>query len=401
MLDGALESGIRHNPHGIFLQLDDNLIPLVTNRGSTGELSVDRRTFLKDAMLASSACAVAGAIRAQDAATVPIKRIAVEETFALPEVLDALRTLVEAEPDREPGLTAPPYVVTDTIQALTDLGADRIAAMDAAGVDVQVLSHWSPGVQPFDPEQANELARLVNDRLAEAIGRFPDRLAGLATVAPQDPAAAAGELERAMSGLGLNGLLINSHTNGEHLDDPKFWPILEAAQALNAPVYLHPRTPPAQMYEAFSDYLMDRALWGFAAETSLHVVRLIMGGVFDQFPRLQVVLGHMGEGIPFWLSRLDEVSTRTGMPELQRRPSDYFRDNIHITTSAMFWDPVLTLCIDALGVDRIMFAVDSPFASSEQGTRWLDNAPISAADCRMIYQENAERVFSLKTESME
>jgi len=204
-----------------------------------------------------------------------------------------------------------------------------------------------------------------------------------------------------MSGLGLNGLLINSHTNGEHLDDPKFWPILEAAQALNAPVYLHPRTPPAQMYDAFSDYLMDRALWGFAAETSLHVVRLIMGGVFDQFPRLQVVLGHMGEGIPFWLSRLDEVSARTGMPELQRRPSDYFRDNIHITTSAMFWDPVLTLCIDALGVDRIMFAVDSPFASSEQGTRWLDNAPISAADRRMIYQENAERVFSLKTESME
>ncbi len=346
-------------------------------------------------MLASSACAVAGAARAQDAAAAPIRRIAVEETFALPEVLGALRTLVENEPDREPGLTAPPYVVTDTIQALTDLGEGRIAAMDAAGVDVQVLSHWSPGVQPFDPEQGNELARLVNDRLAEAIRLHPDRFAGLALVAPQDPLAGARELERAVSSLGLNGLLINSHTNGEHLDDPKFWPILEAAQALNTPVYLHPRTPPAQMYDAYTDYLMDRALWGFAAEASLHVVRLIMGGVFDQFPRLQIVLGHMGEGIPFWLSRLDEVSARTGMPELQRRPSDYFRDNIHITTSAMFWDPVLTLCVDALGAERILFAVDSPFASSEQGTRWLDNAPISDSDRRMIYQENAERVFSL------
>lgn len=346
-------------------------------------------------MLASSACAVAGAARAQDSATAPVKRIAVEETFAVPEVLDALRTLVENEPDREPGLTAPPYVVTDTIRNLTDLGEGRVAAMDAAGVDVQVLSHWSPGVQPFDPDQGNELARLVNDRLAEAIRLHPDRFAGLALVAPQDPRAGARELERAVSSLGLNGLLINSHTNGEHLDDPKFWPILEAAQALNTPVYLHPRTPPAQMYNAYTDYLMDRALWGFAAEASLHVVRLIMGGVFDQFPRLQIVLGHMGEGIPFWLSRLDEVSARTGMPELQGRPSEYFRDNIHITTSAMFWDPVLTLCVDALGAERILFAVDSPFASSEQGTRWLDNAPISDSDRRMIYQENAERVFSL------
>ena len=356
---------------------------------------MDRRTFLKEAMLASSAYAVASATRAQDAATAPIRRIAVEETFALPEVLDALRTLVENEPDREPGLTAPPYVATDTIRALTDLGEGRIAAMDAADVDVQVLSHWSPGVQPFDPDQGNELARLVNDRLAEAIRLHPDRFAGLATVAPQDPQTASRELERAVASLGLNGLLINSHTNGEHLDDPKFWPILEAAQALDTPVYLHPRTPPAQMYGAYTDYLMDRALWGFAAEASLHAVRLIMGGVFDQFPRLQIVLGHMGEGIPFWLSRLDEVSARTGMPELQRSPSEYFRDNIHITTSAMFWDPTLMLCLDVLGAERIMFAVDSPFASSEHGTRWLDNAPISAADRRMIYHENAERVFSL------
>ncbi len=356
---------------------------------------MDRRTFLKEAMAASSAYAVASTARAQEAESAAVRRIAVEETFAVPEVLDALRVLVENEPDREPGLTAPPYVVTDTIRTLTDLGEARIAAMDAAGVDVQVLSHWSPGVQPFDPAQGNELARLVNDRLAEAIGRHPDRFAGLALVAPQDPQAGAQELERAVSSLGLNGLLINSHTNGEHLDDPKFWPILEAAQALDTPVYLHPRTPPAQMYDAYTDYLLDRALWGFAAEASLHVMRLIMGGVFDQFPRLQIVLGHMGEGIPFWLSRLDEVSARTGMPELQRRPSEYFRDNIHITTSAMFWDPTLTLCLDVLGAERIMFAVDSPFASSEQGTRWLDNAPISAADRRMIYQENAERVFSL------
>ena len=356
---------------------------------------MDRRAFLKDAILASSAYALADAASAQGAGPAGTRRIAVEETFAIPEVLDALRMLVEREPDREPGLTAPPYVVTDTIRDLTDLGEGRIAAMDAAGIAVQVLSHWSPGVQPFDPEQGAELAQLANDRLTEAIRRYPERFAGLAMVAPQHPEAAAQEAERAVSNLGLKGLIINSHTNGEHLDNPKFWPILEAAEALNAPIYLHPRTPPTQMYAAYTDYLMDRALWGFAAEASLHVVRLIMGGVFDQFPRLTIVLGHMGEGIPFWLDRLDQVASRTGMPELQRKPSEYFRSNVVITTSAMFWDPVLSLCMEVMGADRIMFAVDSPFASSEQGTQWLDRAPISDADKRKIYQENAQRVFSL------
>ena len=358
-------------------------------------MNKSRRTFLKEAVLASSAYTVANAASAQGAGTAGVKRIAVEETFAVPEVLDALRVLLEREPDREPGLTAPPYVMTDTIRVLTDLGEGRIGAMDAAGIDRQVLSHWSPGVQAFEPAQGTELARLVNDRLAEAIRRYPERFAGLATVAPQDPGAAAQEIERAVSSLGLNGVMINSHTNSEHLDQPKFWPILEAAQALDTPVYLHPRTPPAQMYEAYADYLMDRALWGYAAEASLHVVRLFMGGVFDEFPRLKVVLGHMGEGIPFWLDRLDQVASRTGMPDLQRKPSEYFKNNIMVTTSAMFWDPVLSFCLDVLGAERIMFAVDSPFASSDQGTRWLDNAPISAADKRKIYQENAERVFSL------
>ena len=354
-----------------------------------------RRTFLKHAALASSAIAVTRTVAAQNTGATGFQRIAVEETFSLPEVLDAMRELIEREPDREPGLAAPPYVVTDTIQALYDLGEGRIAAMDAARLDKQVLSLWSPGVQVFDPAQGTELARLANDRLAEAIRQYPDRLAGLAVVAPQDPDAAAGEVERAVSGLGLNGVLINSHTNSEHLDNPKYWPILEAAQALNTPIYIHPRNPPVQMHEAYTDYTMGGALWGFAAETSHHVMRLLMSGVFDEFPGLTIVLGHMGEGLPFWLDRLDQVSSRPGMPQLRRRPSEYFRDNFVITTSAMFWDPVLTFCHTVLGADRILFAIDSPFAPSDRATQWMDAAPVSAADRRKIYQENAERVFSL------
>ncbi len=354
----------------------------------------NRRTFLKDAIVASTALAFSKTA-AQSTDTGGIRRIAVEETFAIPEVLDALRDLVESDPDREPGLTAPPYVVTDTIRQLYDLGEGRIAAMDAARIDKQVLSHWSPGVQPFDPVPGTELARLVNDRLAEAIRQYPDRFAGLAVIAPQDVEGAAREIERAVSGLGLNGVLINSHTKSEHLDDPKFWPIFEVAQALNTPIYLHPRTPPAQMYDAYADYVMSGALWGYAAEASLHVMRLIMGGVFDAFPGITIVLGHMGEGIPYWLNRLDSVVSRPGMPVLERSPTEYFRNNVVITTSAMFWDPVLSFCVDVLGVERVMFAVDSPFASSEEATRWMDAAPLSAADRRKIYQENAERIFSL------
>ena len=177
-----------------------------------------RRTFLTHAVLASSALAASKNISAQ----VPggYRRIAVEETFTIPEVLDALRELVERDPDRELGLTAPPDVVTDAVRVLYDLDEGRIAAMDAARIDKQVLSLWSPGVQVFDAELGTELARLVNDRLAEAIRQHPDRLAGLAAVATQDADNAAQELERAVSGLGLNGVLINSHTNGEYLDDP-------------------------------------------------------------------------------------------------------------------------------------------------------------------------------------
>ena len=190
-------------------------------------------------------------------------------------------------------------------------------------------------------------------------------------------------------------MIINSHTNGEHLDDPKFWPIFESAQALDTPIYLHPRTPPATMYQAYADFSMGGALWGYAMETSMHVVRLILSGVFDEFPRLRIVLGHMGEGLPFWLNRIDTVSSRPGMLNMQRVPSEYFRDNFVITTSAMFWDPLLAFCISVLGADKVLFGIDSPFAPSAAATDWLDAAPISASDRKAIYQDNAERVFSL------
>jgi len=355
----------------------------------------ERRAFLKHAALASSALALSKSATAQNPNDADFLRIATEETFSIPEVLDAMTDLVAREPDREAGLAPPSYVGADTTRALLDLGPGRIASMDEARIDKAVLSLWSPGVQVLDAEPATELARLANDRLAEAISRYPNRLAGLTAIAPQNPDTAAQEIERGVSSLGLNGVIINSHTNGEHLDDPKFWPILEAAQALDTPVYIHPRVPPPTMYDAYTDYSMSGALWGFAMETSMHAVRLMLSGVFDEFPRLRIVLGHMGEGVPFWLNRLDTVASRPGMLNMQRAPSDYFKDNFVITTSAMFWDPLLEFCISVLGSDKILFAIDSPFAPTVAATEWLDAAPISESDRRKIYQENAERVFSL------
>jgi 2,3-dihydroxybenzoate decarboxylase len=214
-------------------------------------------------------------------------------------------------------------------------------------------------------------------------------------VAPQDPEAAASEIERGMSKLGLHGVLINSYTKGEFLDRQKFWPIFEAAVAHDAAIYIHPRTPAPQMYEPFSEYRMDAPMWGFHVDISTHAVRLLLCGVFDQFPGLTIVLGHMGEGLPFWLNRLDTISARMGLETIKRKPSEYFLDNFVITTSAMFWDPILKLSMEVLGPERIMFGVDYPYAPSEVATKWLDAAPISDEDKRKIYATNAERVFQL------
>jgi 5-carboxyvanillate decarboxylase len=179
---------------------------------------------------------------------------------------------------------------------LLDLEDERLQIMDANGVDVQLLSLTAPGVQTFPPAEGAALARLANDRLAELIGKHPGRFAGLAAVVPQDPRSAAAEIDRAVTDLRLNGVIINSHTGSEYLDEEKYWPLLEAAESLGAPIYLHPRSPAAQMAAAFKKYGLETGIWGFQADTGLRGLRLICAGVFDRFPALKIVLGHLGEG---------------------------------------------------------------------------------------------------------
>lgn len=336
-----------------------------------------------------------------------LKRIAVEEAFVTEDIANEWKNVLSGK-FVEPGFRMMGQTILGddpgaalVHSRLVDIGAGRLAQMDADGIDVAILSITSPGVQVFDAVTATQLAQDANDVLAAAVQANPTRLAGLATVAPHYPHGAAKELDRAATKLGMKGFLINSHTMGEYLDDQKFWPIFEAAQALDIPLYLHPREPAPSMVAPFMDYGLYFAGFGFAVETSLHAMRLIMCGLFDEFPRLKIVLGHMGEGLPFWLQRIDNrylLQVKIGaVKKLPRLPSDYFRDNFVITTSGVMSAPSLKLSLEVLGDDSIMFAADYPYESVQEGVEFLDTVDITEDQRQKIYCANAERIFRLQS----
>ena len=336
----------------------------------------------------------------------PFRRIAIEEAFVTQEIADAWAEVLASGAPNEPGFRKMGETIladspgTRLIhQRLLDLGEGRIAHMDATGIDMQVISITSPGVQVFEAGLATALARQANDCLSAAVKAHPDRFAGLTAVAPQAPAKAAQEIERAAQQLGLKGVLINSHTFGEYMDNHKYWEIFAAAEANHAPIYLHPRTPSPVMIAPFLDYGLYFAGWGFTIETATHALRLIMGGVFDRFPKLKIILGHMGEGLPYWLQRLDNrylLQVKIGaVAKMPRLPSEYFRDNFVITTSGVCSQPALRHALEVLGSDAILFAADYPYESVEEAVDFMDNAPIGEEDRRKIYQTNAEKLFRL------
>ena len=283
---------------------------------------------------------------------------------------------------------------------LQDVDERRLMEMDAAGIDLQVLSLNSPGVEQSVAGEAAALAREANDFVAEAIRRHPKRLGGFATLPTADPPKAAAELERTVREHGFRGALINGHHRGRYLDDPVFWPILERAVALHVPIYLHPTQPPEPVLEAsygrFAPevtYMFATAGWGWHIETGVHVLRMILGGAFDRFPELQIIIGHMGEALPFMLSRVDVMTPEiTG---LQRPISAYLRENVHYTFSGFNFTPTFLDLLLQVGVDRIMFSADYPYGSMAQARAFLDKLPVSAADKERIAHGNAERLMGL------
>jgi hypothetical protein len=287
------------------------------------------------------------------------------------------------------------------VEQLCDLGGHRIAAMDAAGIDLQVLSLTAPGVEQLDPPDAVALAREVNDRLADAIGHHPTRLAGFAALPTPAPLAAADELERAVTRHGFKGAVINGHNRGRYLDDEFFWPVLERAEALAVPLYLHPTPPPqAVIASAYTgNYPPEVAgtlatvAWGWHIDTATHVLRLVASGAFDRYPQLQLVIGHMGEGLPFLLPRIE--FTLSAVAKLERPVGDYFRENVHYTFAAFNWIPTFLSLLLQVGVDRIMFSTDHPYGAMAQARAFLDQLPVSAADRHRIAHTNAERLLRL------
>jgi len=326
------------------------------------------------------------------------RRIATEEAFATPQQLDAIRGLMSRTKDYHPDTWLGGMQTKGLIcDRLLDLDGERLKIMDQSGIDMALLAMTSTGVQQFEADEATRIAENGNDLLADAIKRHPTRYAGLATIPVQDPKRAVKEMERALTKLKLNGVMINSHTNGEYLDEEKYWPILEAAAGLDAAIYIHPRAPGPAMREAYRRYQLEHAIWGYAVEVGLHTVKLLMSGVFDRWPNLRVVIGHMGENIPYSLYRMDWMHRHYSFdrPKLQLTPGEYFKRNFWITTSGVNWVPALKFCIEVLGADRILWAVDYPYQETGEATQWLDDAPISAEDKAKIFHRNAEQVFRL------
>lgn len=337
------------------------------------------------------------------------RRIATEEAFATPALIAESKRLIESG-NAEPGFARMggfvfgkglPAKVLDS--KLLNLGENRIKQMDADGIDFSLLSLTSPGVQIFEASKAIGIAIEANDMLMEAVLKYPHRFGGLAAIAPQAPNEAAKEIARTKK-MGLKGIIINSHTQGEYLDLPKFTPILEAAQDLNMPIYLHPREPAPSWVAPYLDYGLYFATWGFAAEAALHAMRLIMSGTFDRFPKLRIVLGHMGEGIPFWLGRIDNrykgqvVVGASSVLELL--PSEYFRRNFVITTSGVMDYAPLRLAIDVLGLERIQFAADYPYENAGDGVRSLENTNLSDAERMSIFETNASKYWGISLDSV-
>ena len=312
--------------------------------------------------------------------------IALEEHYYDPEVKRHARGL--------DAIAAP-----ETVQRLDDLGELRLQEMDEAGIDLQVLSHTMPGLQKLDAATAVPLARRANNRLNEAIRTHPDRFAGFAALPTADPKAAADELERTVDKLGFKGAMVNGLTNGVFLDDKRFWPIFERAQALDVPLYMHPAIPHPAVIEAYyKDYIEKhpgilRAGWGFTVETATQGIRLVLSGVFDTYPRLKIIIGHLGEGLPFYLWRISHGLRGSYGGKSFR---DIFCEHFYVTTSGFFSDPALLCCVMEMGIDRILFSVDYPFVDNPLATKWTETLPLCTEDKEKLLHGNARRLLKLK-----
>jgi len=322
-----------------------------------------------------------------------LRTITLEEHVSTPAFLQA----VDAHGQR--GLAN--EFIRKVREKLVELGAGRLADMDAAQIDMQVLSLAGGDMDRVDSATATALAREVNDALAAAVKAHPTRFAAFASVNLRDADSAAKELERCIRQLRFAGVMVNGTTSGNFLDHPRFTPFWEAAHALGIPVYLHPAPPPEAVQKAyFGDlpqelgFMLSTAGWGWHVETGMHALRLMASGLFDRLPGLQIIIGHMGENLPYSLARADAVLSRARR-QGSRSIAEIFHQHFHITTSGYFTLPPLLCALEVVGADRILFSIDYPFSATETGRKFLDSWPLNPADMHKIAHGNAERLLKL------
>ncbi len=325
----------------------------------------------------------------------PSRVIAIEEHFVTP----LLRQHTTSTDFRKFWITSrSEHIGHDIVREIADLGEARLRHMDAAGIDVQVLSFGQPGPQGFAADIAVPMARDANDRLADAVAKHPDRFAGFAALPTADPQAAVRELDRTVNELGFKGAMIHGHTQGAFLDDKAFWPIFATAERLGVPIYLHPAMPHPDAVKAyFAPYEeLQGSAWGFAIDTSCHFLRIVFAGVFDAYPELKIILGHLGEGLPFAMHRLNDHAVFSAKRRgLKKAPIEYLRDNLIVTTSGNWYEPAFVCTLLALGADNILFAVDWPYEANSVGMEFLRKLSISETDREKIAHLNAERVLRI------
>ena len=338
-----------------------------------------------------------------------VRLIATEEAWSIPEVAAELKKVANSPTQSLDKLLvkgiydAPTdtsgYGVLDFLSGLLDAEQQRLQQMDQYGVDMHLMALTAPGVQMFDADTAHELAMLANDRLAALCKKYPTRFAGLASFAPHSPKRAAKEMERCMNELKLNGFIVNSHTNGDYFDDFRFWPILEAAEALDACIYIHPRSPSDTLKGPLQDYGMDSAMWGYGVEVGTHMLRMMAGGVFDRFPRLKICVGHMGEMVPFFIWRINFMNSRAQKigrsPRTERSMAEYFQDNFVFTTSGVEDPLALRYSIDKMGIDNVIWAIDYPYQPMEPAVKFIEDFDCTDAERHALCHGNAERIFHI------
>lgn len=328
-----------------------------------------------------------------------MKRIALEEAMFYPQV-NALRA------DWSKRENAPDGVDMDFLMNVVGpalaapLDTVRLPAMDKAGITMQVLSSGSPGTHACTSgPQAVALAREMNDQLADVMRRFPDRFGGFCALPTQDPEAAAQELSRCKA-LGFQGAMVQGRTDGKYLDDERFFPIWEAAEALDMPISLHVLDTSVSDMRIFDGcYSLLGPGWSWNLEAATHVMRIIMNGIFERYPKAQLICGHMGEGLPYYFGRMDEgYMTFSGHLEgkLTRLPSTYFTTNVYITTSGRYHPPAMRCAIDSMGIDRVLFACDYPFVSMEDGVKLVEACGLTPEEEEKIFHLNAERLLKIQ-----